>query len=71
MDDAARSAGVTQPQAVAALKERVRARSAAEWLAIAEDVAAMERRARTGAGVDATDYARVALAWKLVEQGAR
>lgn len=70
-DDAARSAGVTQPQAVAALKERVRARSAAEWLAIAEDVAAMERRARTGAGVDATDYARAALSWKLVEQGAR
>ncbi|MAF66603.1 MAG: hypothetical protein CMJ84_13215 [Planctomycetes bacterium] len=70
-EDAARAAGVTQPLAVASLRERVRARSAAEWLRIGEEVAALERRVRTAAGVDANDFARAAAAWKLTREPAR
>jgi len=51
------------PRAVAAFQARLGRRSPARWRALAEQAAALERRARSGAVVDAADFAALALAW--------
>ena len=42
---------------------RARARSAAAWRGMLEDVAELERRAKSSAGVDANDFALLAARW--------
>lgn len=63
--EAARACGVSgAPSTVAGRLQMARARSAAGWAAMLEDVARLERGAKSR-GLDENDLARVALAWKV------
>ena len=63
--EAARTAGVAgRPAAVQAATERARRRPVRAWRSMLEDVADLERRAKTGAGADANEFARLALRWR-------
>jgi len=65
MERAATLAGVGGgPMARKAFEARVRLRSADEWRAVQADVAEVERRTRSGAVVDANDFAWLALRWR-------
>lgn len=50
---------------------RARLRRPEEWRALLEDAAALERTAKSGVGADASDFARVALRWRLDRPGLR
>jgi hypothetical protein len=50
---------------------RARLRRHDEWRALLEDAAALERAAKSGVGIDASDFARVALRWRVERSGAR
>lgn len=50
---------------------RARLRRPEQWRELLEDAAALERAAKSGAGVDASDFARFSLRWRLDRQGAR
>lgn len=63
--DAAGLAGVKGgPRASQAFQARVRTRPAGSWRAMLGEATEVERRARTGAVVDAADFARLALSWR-------
>lgn len=63
---AARAAGAAgPPQAVQAALARAGRRGADAWRRMLEDLGALERRAKSGAGVDENDFAHLALAWRL------
>jgi len=51
------------PAMRAAAEERARGRSASDWRALLEEAGDLERALKTGAGVDANDFARLALRW--------
>lgn len=55
--------GQGAPRQREAAAERARRRSAAEWRALLEDVAALERALKSGGGVDVNDFAALALRW--------
>lgn len=57
--------GGMNPKARAELEERTRLRSPAVWRAMQDDLAILERRSRSGATVDASDLAALALAWRV------
>ncbi len=59
------SVGGMAPRARDELEERVRLRSPAAWRRLLEELVALERRARSGATVDASDLALLALQWRL------
>lgn len=62
---AARAAGMGgPPQALKAGVERARGRSSASWRRMLDELAALERRAKSGAGVDENDFALLALTWR-------
>lgn len=64
MERAAAAAGLRGgPMAKKAFETRVRRRTPGEWERALGDVAALERRSRTGARVDANDFALLALRW--------
>jgi len=64
MDTALAAAGVRGgPKARDEFKARVSLRPSSQWLGLADEAASIERRSRTGAMVDAADYARLALRW--------
>lgn len=48
-----------------AAEERARRRTPADWRALLEEVATLERELKSGAGLDANDFARLALGWAL------
>lgn len=60
----ARAAGGSPAQRAAA-EERARRRPPADWRALLEDGAALERELKSGGGLDANDFARLALRWAL------
>lgn len=63
--DAAALAGVRGgPRATDAFQARLRLRSAGRWRAMLEEAVEVERRARSGATVDAADFVRLALRWR-------
>ncbi|MEZ6016635.1 MAG: hypothetical protein R3F49_16070 [Planctomycetota bacterium] len=65
---AAAAAGVKgPPQAVQAFEQRLAARDAAAWAQMLDDLAQLERRSRTGAGADATDFAQLAVRWRAAD----
>ena len=62
--NAAAKAGAGGDRAKAELVERLRRRpSAQEWSRMLDDLAAVDRRAKSGAGVDASDFTSLALSW--------
>ena len=63
---AAKQAGVKGPGPLRSFEARVGRRSAAEWHGLLEDAAELERRSRSGATVDASDFALLALRWRCV-----
>lgn len=70
--DAAEAAGVPgNPRARGEFEARVRARSAARWTELVRDLAALERRGRSGATLDANDLVALALRWRVVAQASR
>jgi DNA polymerase III delta subunit len=65
-DAAAAAAGVPgNPRAKASFQQLVGRRSPARWEAMVGQLAELDRKTRTGADVDASDFARLALSWKL------
>jgi DNA polymerase III delta subunit len=62
--EGARAAGGSPAQRGAA-EERARRRPRAHWRALLEEAAALERALKSGAGLDANDFARLALRWAL------
>jgi len=48
-----------------AAEARARRRPGADWRALLEEAAALERQLKSGAGLDANDFARLALRWSL------
>ncbi|QDU67052.1 DNA polymerase III subunit delta [Engelhardtia mirabilis] len=69
---AAAKAGAGGERAKTELLERLRRRpSAAEWARMLEDLADVDRRAKSGAGVDASDFTSLALAWSAPAQPGR
>jgi DNA polymerase III delta subunit len=62
-EDPVAAAGVTNPRQRGELEARLRARPAAEWRAMLTDLAALERRARSGPIVDVNDVVAFALRW--------
>ncbi|MEO0652164.1 MAG: DNA polymerase III subunit delta [Planctomycetota bacterium] len=63
---AAEAAGAVQERARKELLERLALRpEPSAWAAMLEDLAELDRRAKTGAGVDASDFARLALRWAV------
>jgi DNA polymerase III delta subunit len=60
-----RSAGPGPPRQRQALEERAARRPAADWRALMEEAAELERALKTGAGLDESDFARLALRWAL------
>ncbi|TDJ76049.1 MAG: hypothetical protein E2O39_03580 [Planctomycetota bacterium] len=65
MDRAASAAGVRGgPMAKKAFEARVQKRSPEEWERALGDLAALERRSRTGARVDVNDFVVLALRWR-------
>ncbi len=70
MDRAAALAGVHGgPMARKSFEARVRLRTAQEWREVQADVAEVERRTRSGAVVDANDFAWLALRWRKRRSG--
>jgi DNA polymerase III delta subunit len=66
---AAAAAGVPAfPQARTEFELRLRARDPRAWPAMQDDLAALERRTRTGALIDAADLAALALRWRVREK---
>ncbi len=64
MPAAMAAAGVSgPPRAKAAFEARVQRQSASEWRRRLEEACALESRSRSGARVDANDFAALALAW--------
>jgi len=66
----ARSGGVARleggsPVQREAAAQRAQRRASADWRALLEDAAALERELKSGAGLDANDFARLALRWSL------
>ncbi|MFT5052704.1 MAG: hypothetical protein ACI8QZ_004141 [Chlamydiales bacterium] len=57
------------PKARDEFKARVGVRPSAQWLGLADEVAEIERRSRTGAKVDAADFAKLALRWAAKQRG--
>jgi len=53
------------PQQREAIGARARKRPAADWRALLEETAALERALKSGAGLDANDFAALALRWSL------
>lgn len=71
-DAAAAAAGVpTNPRAKASFQQLVGRRSPARWEAMYGELAELDRKSRTGATLDAGDFARLALSWKLPAERAR
>jgi len=63
---AAAAAGVQgPPQALTAFRQRMIARDLDTWTRMLHELAVVERRARTSAGTDATEFAHLALRWRL------
>lgn len=63
---AVQMAGVAgHPAAQQAFLARAQRRTPAQWRACLEQLAALERRTRSGAVVDAADFCGLALAWRL------
>jgi DNA polymerase III delta subunit len=66
---AAEAAGASNERARGELLERLRARPrASDWARMFEELADLDRRSKSGAGVDASDFARLALAWAVREK---
>ncbi|MHC4892988.1 MAG: DNA polymerase III subunit delta [Planctomycetota bacterium] len=66
---AAEAAGVTNDRARQELLERLSRRpDAADWASMLEDLADLDRRSKSGAGVDASDFATLALRWAVRER---
>lgn len=65
----ARAGGKKSEKAQAGLEAAVRARGERGWRRVCEDVHELERKSRTGADLDAADFARLALRWRLEEEG--
>jgi DNA polymerase III delta subunit len=65
------------PAQRAAAEARARRRPSADWRALLEEAGTLERELKSGAGLDANDFARLALRWPVVPrpqaaaQGAR
>lgn len=53
------------PRALQALRARLGRRPPQAWRRMLDDAASLERRSRSGATVDANDYARLALRWAV------
>lgn len=65
---AAQGAGVSAgPKARLEFEARVKSRSPAAWQAMLEELTDLERRTRTGARVDANDFALLALRWRRTQ----
>ena len=65
LDEAAAAAGVPgYPAAKREFGEMVRLRSVRDWRRMCDDLARLERRARTGGNVDVNDFSLFALRWK-------
>ena len=63
-EDAARRAGLAgKPMAVRSAVERAAHRESEEWRAMLSELAGLERRAKSGAGVDENDFALLASSW--------
>lgn len=61
---AAEAAGIPgNPRARSEFEARVRARPASEWRAMTAGLAELERKSRSGAGVDVNDFVAFALRW--------
>ena len=65
--DAAEGGGPMQQAAAA----RARKRSNTEWRGLLEQTADLERRSKSGAGIDANDFARLCLAWSRTSAARR
>lgn len=64
LEVAAQAAGIRAPMARRAFDARVPRRPAGEWQRLLEDATELERRSRTGAALDASDFAWLALRWR-------
>ena len=53
------------PQALQAFERRAKARPSDDWARMLEELGNVERRARSSAGADATDFAHLAIRWRL------
>ena len=53
------------PAQRAAAEARARRRPSADWRALLEEAATLERELKSGTGLDANDFARLALRWSL------
>ena len=62
---AAKQVGVKGPGPLRSFEARVGRRGASEWRGLLEDATELERRSRSGATVDASDFALLALRWSL------
>lgn len=62
------AAGGLAPRARAELEERARLRPARAWRRLQDELAELERRARSGAVVDASDLALLALRWRAPQR---
>jgi len=62
---ASRAAGLRGgPRALPELEARVKARPRQSWRLLLDEVGELERRSRSGATIDATDFALLALRWR-------
>jgi DNA polymerase III delta subunit len=57
--------GEGSPAQREAVEARARRRPSADWRALLEEAAGLERELKSGAGLDANDFARLALRWAL------
>lgn len=65
----ARAGGKKSEKAQAGLEAATRARGERGWRMVCEDVRELDRKSRTGAELDAGDFARLALRWRLEQEG--